>query len=126
MEQLLHVLKGHSSWVNSISYSRDGQFLASASYDKTIKLWRLGTAKPFSALTWHHSYVGFVVFSPDGQTLASRGDNTIKLWYPSTGKQLCSLQGHSDWVNGVAFNPQGNILASCSRDMTIKIWQLDG
>jgi WD40 repeat protein len=125
MEHMLHVLKGHSSWVNSVAFSPNGQTLASASYDKTIKLWQLGTGKPCNIVTWQHSYVGFVVFSPDDQALASRGDNTIKLWQPGSGKLLCSLNGHSDWVNAIAFSQRGNILASCSRDMTIKIWQSD-
>lgn len=124
MDRLLHVLKGHSSWVNSVAFSPDGQTLASASYDKTIKLWRLGASKPLNTLTWHHSHVGFVVFGANGH-LASRGDNTIKLWQPSSGKLVSSLNGHADWVNSVAFSRQGNILASCSRDMTIRVWQCD-
>ncbi|MBC1242316.1 PD40 domain-containing protein, partial [Nostoc sp. 2RC] len=72
---------GHSSRVNSVVFSPDGKTLASASDDKTIKLWDVSTSKAIKTLTGHSSRVNSVVFSPDGKTLASASDdNTIKLW----------------------------------------------
>ena len=63
------------------------------SYDKNIKIWHLRTGKQLATLTGHHSYVWFVVLSPDGQTLASgSGDYTIKLWHLGTGKRLCTRE----------------------------------
>ena len=70
-----------------------------------------------------------VAFSPDGQRLASGGNelrrgqtNTATVWDVSTGKELFELKGHGDVVLGVAFSPDGNRLASGSRDNTVKIW----
>ena len=78
---LLRTLTGHSNSVISMSFSPDGQTLASSSGDKTIKLWNLSTGQVLRTLTGHSDNVYSVSFSPDGQTLASSsGDKTIKLW----------------------------------------------
>ncbi|MEH2421976.1 MAG: AAA-like domain-containing protein, partial [Nostoc sp.] len=74
-------LEGHSDSVNSVVFSRDGKTLASASHDKTIKLWNLETGKEITTLRGHSDSVNSVVFSRDGKTLASAShDKTIKLW----------------------------------------------
>ncbi len=66
-----------------------------------------------------------MVFSPDGQTIASASaDNTVKLWNRK-GQLLQTLQGHSDSVLGVAFSPYGQTIASASRDNTVKLWNLN-
>ncbi|MDZ7955914.1 ribosome assembly protein 4, partial [Nostoc sp. DedQUE09] len=88
----VNTLEGHSSWVSSVVFSPDGKTLASASVDKTIKLWDVSTGKAMKTLTGHSSSVWGVVFSPDGKTLASgSGDKTIKLWDVSTGKAMKTL-----------------------------------
>ena len=74
----------------------------------------------------HQDVVNSVVFSPDGQTLASGSlDKTIKLWNMS-GKLLQTLEGHQNMVNSVAFSPNGQTLASGSLDKTIKLWNMSG
>ncbi|MEH2014569.1 WD40 repeat domain-containing protein, partial [Nostoc sp.] len=113
--QELNTLEGHSSAVSSVVFSPDGQRLASASGDNTIKLWDAATGKPLQTLSGHSSWVNSVVFSPDGQRLASASDDkTIKLWDAATGKPLQTLSGHSSWVNSVVFSPDGQRLASAS------------
>ncbi|MBE9145208.1 WD40 repeat domain-containing protein [Planktothrix mougeotii] len=118
-------LTGHSSWVNSVAISRDGQTVVSGSHDKTIKIWQLSTGKELRTLTGHSDSVESLVISPDGQTVVSGSwDNTIKIWELSTGRELCTLTGHSGPVNSVTISPDGQILVSGSGDETIKIWQL--
>jgi WD40 repeat protein len=118
-------LEGHQSPVYSVSFSPDGQTLASGSGDKTIKLWNLATGKEIRTLQGHQNQVFSVSFSPDGQTLASgSGDKTIKLWNLATGKEIRTLQGHQNQVSSVSFSPDGQTLASGSVDKTIKIWNL--
>ncbi|MDB9338160.1 hypothetical protein PN474_02765 [Nodularia spumigena CS-589/07] len=76
----ISTLTGHSDSVNSLAFSRDGQFLASGSDDKTIKLWNVVTGKEIQTLS-HFDQVLSVTFSPDGGWLAA-GDlsGNITIW----------------------------------------------
>ncbi|WP_072927639.1 serine/threonine-protein kinase, partial [Microcystis aeruginosa] len=63
-------LTGHSNVVWSVAYSPDGRYLASGSWDKTIKIWEVATGKQLRTLTGHSDWVRSVVYSPDGRYLA--------------------------------------------------------
>ncbi|MBD2607963.1 serine/threonine protein kinase [Scytonema hofmannii FACHB-248] len=119
-------LKGHSSDVNSVTFSPDGQMLVTGSDDRTIKLWNLTTKQEIRTFKGHTSWIYAIAISPDGQTIASGSvDKTIKLWNLNTGKEIRTLKGHSDSVASVAFSPDGKLLASGSLDKTIKLWNLE-
>ncbi|MDZ8088897.1 MAG: WD40 repeat domain-containing protein, partial [Nostoc sp. DedQUE12b] len=121
----VNTLEGHSSAVRSVAYSPDGQQLASASDDNTIKIWDVSSGKLLKSLTGHSKEVISVAYSPNGQQLASASrDNTIKFWDVNSQKLLKTLTGHSDEVKSVAYSPNGKQLASSSRDNTIKIWNV--
>ncbi|MEH2180948.1 eIF2A-related protein, partial [Nostoc sp.] len=108
-----------------VVYSPNGQQLASASYDKTIKIWDVSSGQLLKSLTGHSSAVNSVVYSPNGQQLASASyDKTIKIWDVNSGQLLKSLIGHSSAVNSVVYSPNGQQLASASYDNTIKIWDV--
>jgi WD40 repeat protein len=117
------ILEGHSSNVKAMVFSPDGKTLASASGDKTIRLWNGQSGAALVTLKGHLDYVQTVVFSPDGKTLASASsDKTIRLWDSQSGATLKTLEGHSSTVSAIVFSPDGKTLASASWDKTIKLW----
>ena len=118
-------LEGHTDTVFSVRFSPDGQTLASASADKTVKLWSLN-GKLLRTLKGHRDTVFSVSFSPDGQTIASASkDRTVKLW-SLDGRLLRNFKGHTRGVLSVTFSPDGQTIASASHDGTVKLWRPDG
>ena len=109
--------------VYTVSFSPDGQILASGGAKQPIKLWRLSSGELKSNLTGHTDDVYAIAFSPDGKYLASgSADRTIRIWDLFTGEPIHTL-GHSDTVYCLAFSPDGQTLVSGSRDRTMKIWR---
>lgn len=98
----LHTLEGHGSEVYSIAWSPDGSRLASASNDKTVKIWDPATGHCASTLEEHSGWGTLVAlgnsiaWSPDGSRLASAShDKTVRIWDPATGQSVSTLDIHS-------------------------------
>ncbi|MFF7970538.1 hypothetical protein [Streptomyces sp. NPDC007905] len=126
-------LLGHTGAVYLTSFSPDGKTLATASYDRTVRLWNVADPsrpKPLgNALTAQTSWVSSAIFSPDGHTLASAGDDgTIRLWNVADPAHPASLgrplTGHTGTIYLVAFSPDGHTLASAGEDHTVRLWDV--
>ncbi|MBC7824705.1 MAG: WD40 repeat domain-containing protein [Candidatus Parcubacteria bacterium] len=121
-------LSGHQNWVSALAISPNGQILASASLDRTIKLWNLKTGKLLGNI--YSGRVTTLAFSPDGQTLASGSrlirwaDGTlsrpgVQLWNLATQKWQDTIGDQP--VTAIAFSPTGKILAAGHQKTSL--WQ---
>lgn len=134
---------GHKNEIYVVDFSPDASMLASAggqkrrrpelkkgsNYDNSVCIWEIRSGELYligdrlAAFTEHTDWVNTVVFSPDGETLASGSqDKTIQLWDVKSFSHLRTITGHEDGVNAIAFSPDGMALASASHDKTIRIW----
>ncbi|HAJ64311.1 MAG TPA: hypothetical protein DCP31_37980, partial [Cyanobacteria bacterium UBA8543] len=114
-------LEGHTGEVTGVSFSPDGSIIASASTDKSLKLWNV-KGQLLYTLSGHKHWIWNIRFSPDAKMLASASiDGTVKLW-SIKGKIIHTLVGHKSFVYDVSFSPDSRIVASASKDGTIKLW----
>jgi WD40 repeat protein len=126
------ILNGHSSWVDAVAISQDGQIMVSGSYDNTIKLWDLPTGKSVYTLVGHSSTVHSVAISADKKTIVSGSDDgTIKVWNTATGELIRTVKDSASQRNAVtkiqsvSISQDGQKFVSGGDDRTVKIWQLE-
>ncbi|MFE0101293.1 hypothetical protein [Streptomyces sp. NPDC059009] len=126
-------LIGHTGAVYLTSFSPDGKTLATASYDRTVRLWDVRDPRHPRALgkplTGHTSWVSSAVFSPDGNTLASTGDDgTVRLWDVRNPRHPRALggpvAGHGGTIYLLAFSPDGRTLAAAADDRKVHLWDM--
>lgn len=121
-------LENHKGEITNVSFSSDGKMIATASADKTVKLWSLD-GKEIKTLEGHQGLVRRVRFSPKGNRIATASwDGTLKLW-TLEGKLIATLKENKrqlDSVNGLSFSPDGRTIATGDAGGNVKLWTLEG
>ncbi len=117
-------MTGHQQPVNFVAFSPDGARLASASFDKSVRIWAGTTGKFEATLRGHVQSVYQLAWSADSRLLVSSSkDSTIKLWHVAKKKMLEDLPGHADEVFAVDWSPDGERVASGGKDKFLKVWR---
>jgi sugar lactone lactonase YvrE len=120
-------VREHTGPVTCVAFSPQGKFAASASADRTVKLWRVDNGHEEMTFKGHGRTVTCVAFSSDGQRLVSGGeDESVRLWNVERGWEVRTLGGRRGSVRGVAFSPDGRRIASAGSDRTVTLWDADG
>jgi WD40 repeat protein/serine/threonine protein kinase len=109
----VHTLRGHTGGVTGLAFSTDGLRLASASGDRTLKLWDTTSGQELRTLRAHQQWVNKVAFSPDGNRLASASDDgTAKVWDVTPGLESRTIHRLAVPLFTVAWSPDGRYVAA--------------
>mmetsp|Transcript_27936 Transcript_27936/g.65687 ORF Transcript_27936/g.65687 Transcript_27936/m.65687 type:complete len:378 (-) Transcript_27936:171-1304(-) len=119
-------LVGHNRGINDVCWSNGlDPFVATASDDKTMRLWDAQTSDGLVEFRGHDNFVFCCQFNPASNLLVSGSfDETVKLWDVRSGQCISTLPAHSDPVTAVSFNRDGTCVVSASHDGLMRVWDV--
>jgi RNA polymerase sigma factor (sigma-70 family) len=129
-------LPGPEGYVQFFTFTPDGRFVVSGSFDRTVRVWEVASGKEALCLRGHRRGVAAVAVSADGRLVASSPGRPrllidpsqvdeprrIRLWDLASGKEVASFEGHTWDLTALAFAPDGGRLASGFTDGTVLVW----
>ncbi|KAL5490152.1 hypothetical protein ACEPAI_4985 [Sanghuangporus weigelae] len=129
-----NILKEHDDEVWNIKWSHDGQYLASASRDKSAFIWLIGKEIEPNVrecalerkLRDHNDPVGCLAWSPNDTVLLTSTDSNIRIWNAKSGLCLRDLDSHEETVSALEWLPDGSGFLSAGLDRKIILWDADG
>jgi WD40 repeat protein len=117
--KLIRTLLGNTDYTNA---AISGDYIVSAGWDDTIRVWSLSSGKLIRTLIGGYSRCVYSVAISGDYIVSGSIDDTIKIWSLSSGKLIRTLKGHTISIESVAIN--GNYIVSGDNDKTIKIWNI--
>lgn len=123
--ECVHVMTGHTDWIRTLAFDPSGERLASAGEDGRVLLWDVARGTLAARIETGMPRVFGVTFCDGGRCVAAGGSGTAIALFSSEGAPIGGLAGHDGVVSAVvALDAAGPTLASCSKDGTVKVWDL--
>ncbi|XP_071376187.1 coatomer subunit beta'-like [Centroberyx affinis] len=120
------VFEGHTHYVMQIVINpKDNNQFASASLDRTIKVWQLGSNTPNFTLEGHEKGVNCIDYYSGGDKpylISGADDRLVKIWDYQNKTCVQTLEGHTQNVTCVSFHPELPIILTGSEDGTVRVW----
>jgi WD40 repeat protein/energy-coupling factor transporter ATP-binding protein EcfA2 len=121
--------KGHTARISDggLAFNPSGEWLASASHDKTVRLWNVNTHAETSILEGFINTANKAIFSPDGRYLATCSKQTVYLWKiaPDNKVELAHKLLHQGEVYALSFVAEGRYLVSAGEDQSLRLWDFE-
>jgi WD40 repeat protein len=119
-------LTGHDYDIIDWDLTVDGDYVVTASWDKTLKVYDYRNGKEIHTLRGHNQRINSLSLTSDGHKVLSAGeDQILMLWNIPKGERIFSLWGHTDEVSAAVFTPDGKHAISISYDHTFRVWDLE-
>ncbi len=112
----------HGAKVSALALAADGTLLASAGWDRRVRLWRPADLSPLATIETADN-INALVFTPRGLLAGGGYDASLRLWDPRSTLEVAVLSGHEAGINALLTLPDGR-LASASSDQTVRLWDL--
>ncbi|MCS7271927.1 MAG: WD40 repeat domain-containing protein [Gemmataceae bacterium] len=118
-------LKGHTDAIYGLAFSADGRWLASASADRTVRIWNPANGQLCHTLV-HGNYVYRCRFAPGQPLLATAcHDKRLRLWHVPTGQCLASFTEAKGPLFAVAFTADGQLLLAAGEDRHVRVYHVE-
>ena len=118
-------LGGHTELISTVGFSPDSRRLVTGSWDRTARVWEVGTGRELFALEGHTDLVNSATFSPDGLWMAtSSNDQSVRIWNAANGQEVSRIEGHAAPINQAAFSPDAKRIITGGEDWKARIWDV--